>query len=121
MPRSLYRRTTPQTFEPDSRPGADTHVYCKGCGQILGGQARRPPGRAKVTTMMCDECQTRYEHDLIPSSGAPSYCFRCGGLDEVFVATEFAPTTYRICPRCVPERAARFRSGDFEPVVPSVE
>ena len=119
MPQPMYRsRPVPQVFEPDVRPGADTRVYCKGCGRPLEGHTRKPEGKTRVTVMMCEACQEIHGHELIPKSGAPSYCYRCGGPDELFVDEDFSPTTYRICPRCVPDRAERYRKGNFQPVLP---
>ena len=103
----------PEVFAVDSRPGADTFVYCKGCGISLAGQARRQQARTAVTVMMCDECQVRHGHALMPAPGTPSFCYRCGGPDEIVVEKSFSPVTYHLCPRCVPERLARYRAGDF--------
>jgi NMD protein affecting ribosome stability and mRNA decay len=104
----------PAVFAPDTRPGADAYVYCKGCGQPLVDQPRNPKMKVVVTTMMCDACQERYQHKLAPPPDAPSFCYRCGGPDEIFVEEGISPATYRVCPRCLPERAARYRAGDFE-------
>ncbi len=124
MPQPMYRsRPAPEIFAPDERPGADTHVYCKGCGQPLDGHPRRLEGRAQVTVMMCGPCRRLHGHQLVPASSAPSFCYRCGGPDATFVSVGrgTSPTSYRICPRCVPDRAARYRRGDFERPPPPVE
>lgn len=110
-------RHTPDTFADDARPGAADCVYCKGCGHPLVGQARRMQSRVPVAVMMCEPCQERHGHALIPTSGSPTYCFRCGGLDEVFLEQDFSPITHRVCPRCIPERAARYRDGNFAAVM----
>jgi hypothetical protein len=104
----------PEVFAEDARPGADTRVYCKGCGDPLDGHPRHMSGRTPVTVMMCDSCRERHGHDLMPSAGSPSFCYRCGGADEVFVSAGQSPITYHVCPRCVPDRAARYRAGQFE-------
>ena len=107
-------RSEPDVFAPDNRPGADTFVYCKGCGTQLESRARLSKPKAVVDTMMCPSCVEKFGHPLMPSPGAPTFCYRCGGAEEVYHATGIAPATYHICPRCLPERTARYRSGDFE-------
>ncbi|HZB97365.1 MAG TPA: hypothetical protein VE219_02080 [Candidatus Sulfotelmatobacter sp.] len=104
----------PEEFTADGRPGADQFVYCKGCGEPLEGQARRVPRRTVVTVMMCDPCQERHGHALMPKAGSPTYCFRCGTLDETFTSDEYGHPTYHVCPRCLPDRVARYREGNFE-------
>ena len=116
-PRALQRHT-PMEFTPDARPGADTYVYCKGCGQPLQGHDRIARTKHKVLTMMCDSCREVHGHDLIPKAGSPTFCYRCGGPDEVFVANDQASSVYHVCPRCLPDRAERYRRGDFEPPPP---
>lgn len=119
MPMSHRARRVPPVFEPDLRPGAEESVYCKGCGTPLAGQPRHPVQRTKVTVMMCEPCREAHGHELVPRPGTPSFCYRCGGSDTIFIEPGVAPVTYRICPRCVPERAARYATGDFEePVLP---
>ena len=93
-------------------------MYCKGCGQALESRARIAKPRAVVDSMMCEACQEKYNHALMPSPGAPTFCYRCGTQEEVFVAPGTSPATYHICPRCLPDRAARYRAGDFEDPVP---
>jgi hypothetical protein len=102
-----------EVFAADTRPGADNFVYCKGCGVSLSGQARRQQSRVAVTVMMCEECQTRHGHALIPESGAPSFCYRCGGPDTIVIEKGYSPVIHHLCPRCVPDRLARYRAGDF--------
>ena len=113
------RQRVPQVFEPDSRPGADAFVYCKGCGQPLQGQSRHPQARKAVTVMMCESCVEEHGHALMPKSGSQSYCYRCGGPDELFIEQGISPVTYHVCPRCVPDRAARYRAGNFNAVDPA--
>jgi hypothetical protein len=110
----------PEVFAPDDRAGADAFVYCKGCGTQLGGHPRHMSGRTPVTVMMCDDCREKYGHDLIPPADVSTFCYRCGGKDEIFISRGQAPITYHVCPRCVPDRAARYRAGDFEEVVAPV-
>ena len=104
----------PEVFAADLRPGADTFVYCKGCGKPLEGRTRVAQRRAVIESMMCEACQAIHGHQLMPSPGAPTFCYRCGGADELFIAGGVSPVTYHVCPRCIPERAARYRAGDFE-------
>ena len=110
-----------EPFAPDTRPGADEYVYCKGCGTQLESRARLAKPRAVVEFMMCEPCREKYGHALMPTPGAPTYCYRCGTLEEVFVAPGVSPATYHVCPRCLPDRAARYRTGDFEPPVKQPE
>jgi hypothetical protein len=111
------RRVAP-VFAPDDRSGADLYVYCKGCGQPLEGQPRHAAQGKRISTMMCAPCREFHGHDLVPRSDAPSFCYRCGGEDEVFIEEDIRPITHRVCPRCVPERAERYRAGDFATPVP---
>src|SRR5438270_10041194 len=62
-------RPEPEIFATDMRPGADAFVYCKGCGVSLPGQARYQRAKAAITTMMCEECQIRHGHALMPMPG----------------------------------------------------
>ena len=104
----------PEPFTPDLRPGADAYVYCKGCGTRLEERARLAKPRAVVDVMMCEPCQQKHGHQLMPVSGAPTYCYRCGTLEEVFIEPGQSPITRYVCPRCLPDRVARYRAGDFE-------
>lgn len=108
-------RRVPEIFREDARPGASDFVYCKGCGQPLESRDRFARSRPVVTVMMCDPCRELHGHDLIPTSGSATFCYRCGGPDEAFVTTGLWPETHHVCPRCLPDRAARYRSGDFAP------
>jgi hypothetical protein len=105
----------PEVFADDPRPGAENSVYCKGCGEPLADHARHLQRKEIVAVMMCEACQERHGHALMPASDAPSFCYRCGGKDEIFVENGLSPITYHVCPRCVPDRVARYRAGDFEP------
>ena len=92
----------------------DSFVYCKGCGTPLESRARLSKPRAVVNTMMCEECREKHGHALMPAPGEPTFCYRCGGPEEVFVTPGISPATYHICPRCLPERYARYQAGDFD-------
>jgi len=117
-----YPHREPEAFAPDMRPGADAYVYCKGCGAPLEERSRLSKPRAVVDVMMCEACQEKHGHCLMPVSGAPTYCYRCGTLEEVFVEPGQSPITRHVCPRCLPDRVARYRAGDFEePHEPRVE
>jgi hypothetical protein len=111
-------RRVPEIFADDPRPGAKAYVYCKGCGSPLESRDRFSRSRPTVTVMMCDACRERYGHDLIPTSGSATFCYRCGGPDEIFVSNDIWPETHHVCPRCLPARAARYRSGNFAPPEP---
>lgn len=111
---SLPRRV-PEIFVDDPRPGASGYVYCKGCGTPLESRDRFSRSKQAVSVMMCDRCRERHGHDLIPTPGSATFCYRCGGPDEIFITTDFSPVTHHVCPRCLPERAARYRSGNFAP------
>jgi len=115
--RPSYRRI-PEVFADDPRPGASTFVYCKGCGEPLEGREPVVGRKRTVTFMMCAACRERYGHDLIPPAGVATFCYRCGGPDEIFVTEDPWPETHHVCPRCLPDRAARFRSGNFAPPEP---
>ncbi len=104
----------PEVFADDTRPGADGFVYCKGCGQPLESRARIAQRKSVVSVMMCETCQATHGHELMPTQGAPTFCYRCGGPDELFIQSGISPVTYHVCPRCLPERAARYRAQDFE-------
>src|SRR5947209_364751 len=110
----------PMVFEPDPRPDAENFVYCKGCGQQLAGEPRHQRPKMPVAVMMCQSCRTAHGHALIPRPGAPSYCYRCGGRDEIFIERGVSPVTHHVCPRCVPARAARYRGGNFKRFDPPV-
>jgi hypothetical protein len=107
-------RSEPEVFAPDTRPGADEFVYCKGCGKQLESRARLSKPKAQVDTMMCPECVEKHGHALMPSPGSPTFCYRCGGPEEVYEAGGISPAIYHICPRCLPDRRARYQAGDFE-------
>lgn len=115
MPASSNRpRSEPDVFAPDDRPGADEYVYCKGCGTRLETRARLTKPKAIVDTMMCDPCVQKHGHTLMPKPGSQTYCYRCGRAEETFQAGGISPAVYHLCTICLPERAARYRVGNFE-------
>lgn len=103
-----------QSEAPVQTADPEAFVYCKGCGQPLESRARLQKPRPVVDTMMCASCQEIHGHRLVPTSGAPTFCYRCGTREEVFVAPGTSPATYYVCPRCLPDRAERYAAGDFE-------
>lgn len=108
----------------ETRPVADEYVYCKGCGTQLELRSRLSRPKAQVDKMMCQSCIDIHGHPLVPSPGAPTFCYRCGGPEDVFEAPGISPAIYHICPACLPERYERYRQGDFETppkVVPTEE
>lgn len=113
-----FPRRVPETFTDDPRPGASGYVYCKGCGIPLESRERFSRSRPAVTVMMCEGCRVRHGHDLIPTPGSETYCYRCGGPDEIFISNGTWPETHHVCPRCLPDRAARYRGGNFAPPEP---
>jgi hypothetical protein len=125
MPPYMNRgHRVPTVFAPDTRAGADAFVYCKGCGHQLAGELRHQERREVINVMMCESCRQLHGHQLAPPVGAPSFCYRCGSQEEIFIEQEFAPVTHHLCPRCMPDRVARYRAGDFiapAPVPPPVE
>src|SRR5690242_3147255 len=98
----------------EARPAADEWVYCKGCGTPLELRSRLARPKAQVNTMMCESCIEIHGHPLVPKPGAPTFCYRCGGPEEVFEAPGISPAIYHICPRCLPDRYERYSRGDFE-------
>jgi hypothetical protein len=108
------RTSEPVAFAEDTRPGAAAYVYCKGCGQPLESRDRFSRSRVVVTVMMCDACREKHGHELMPMPGAPTFCYRCGDPEDVFVTSGLPPVTYHVCSRCLPDRAARYRAGDFD-------
>jgi hypothetical protein len=103
----------PEAFAPDTRPGADTYVYCKGCGKPLESRSRLTKPRVVIDAMMCEACQEIHGHALMPSPGAPTFCYRCGRPEVVFIEPGTTPITHHVCPHCLPDRAARYGAGDF--------
>lgn len=104
----------PDNFAPDERPGADTYVYCKGCGTQLESRSRLQKPKVVVDVMMCEQCQQKHGHRLMPTPGSATFCYRCGGAEDIFIEPATTPVTHHLCSRCLPERAARYRAGDFE-------
>jgi len=98
----------------ETAPATEQFVYCKGCGKQLESRARLSKPRVVVNSMMCEACTEKHGHALMPAPGEPTYCYRCGSLEEVFVTPGISPATYHICPTCLPDRYARYQAGDFE-------
>ena len=121
MPTARNRAESREAPAPDKRPGADAYVYCKGCGTPLESRARLTKPRPVVEVMMCESCVREHNHPLIPTPGAPTFCYRCGSPEEVFIEPGTPPVTHHICERCLPDRAARYRAGNFEPVTATTE
>ena len=92
----------------------EAYVYCKGCDTQLESRSRLSKPRTVVNSMMCEACREKHGHALMPAPGEPTYCYRCGTLEEVFVTPGIAPATYHICPQCLPDRYARYSAGDFD-------
>jgi len=114
VPANSRPQREPEIFAPDERPGANEFVYCKGCGIQLESRARLSKPKAVVSAMMCEPCQEKHGHALMPLPGSPTFCYRCGQAEEVFIAPGTSPAVHHLCSRCLPERAARYRAGDFE-------
>lgn len=104
----------PDNFAPDERPGADTFVYCKGCGTRLVNRSRLQKPKVVVDVMMCEPCRVKHGHRLMPTPGSPTFCYRYGRSEEIYVEPGITPATHQLCSRCLPERAARYREGNFE-------
>ncbi len=67
-----------------------------------------------VDVMMCEPCREKHGHQLMPSPGSPTFCYRCGGPEEIYSEPAITPVIHHLCPRCLPERAARYVDGNFE-------
>ncbi|GEM_PF-4540518 len=117
---SSRRRAENEPFAPDSRPDASSFVYCVGCGKQLGSRTNLLRGRGTAVNIYCSDCQGR--DDNVFGEGAPAtHCFRCGTKHVRYIEAEPYRTIHSICPRCRPERAARYAAGDFAPLPPSEE
>lgn len=105
--------STAKPDETTTRAPTDAFVYCKGCGTQLESRSRLQKPRAVVEFMMCEPCREKHGHALMPSPGAPTFCYRCGQEEEVFIEPSTTPITHHLCIRCLPERAERYRRGEF--------
>jgi hypothetical protein len=124
-PRVAGRESVPATKDRDKTqaekivretvPSDDSFVYCKGCGGPLESRSKLLKPRVFVEYMMCESCRESHGHAMMPSPGSPTYCFRCGRKKEIFVEPSVSPITHHLCVHCLPERAQRYRSGDFAP------
>lgn len=99
----------------ESRPSGDSFVYCKGCGKQLESRSKLQKPRVVVEYMMCEQCRDEHRHALMPSPGPPTYCYRCGKKEEIFIEPGISPITHHVCVDCLPERAQRYLAGDFAP------
>ena len=88
-------------------------VYCKGCGTQLQSRTKLSKPNAAEIVMMCPSCRETHGHSLMPTPGSPTYCYRCGGLEDIFIEPGASPATHHVCPTCLPDRAARYGAGDF--------
>jgi hypothetical protein len=98
----------------ETRQG-DAFVYCKGCGKQLESRSKLQKPRVHVEYMMCGTCREQHGHALMPSPGSPTYCYRCGKKEEIFIEPGISPITHHVCVDCLPDRAQRYRAGDFAP------
>jgi ribosomal protein S27E len=113
------RRAENEPFAPET-PEASTFVYCVGCGAPLGQRTGLLRGRGAAITTYCTDCQGR-DDNVFGEAAPATHCFRCGTLHIRYVEEEPYRTIHSICPRCRPERAARYAAGDFAPLPPSEE
>ncbi len=95
----------------ETRPSEDSFVYCKGCGTQLESRSKLQKPRAVVEYMMCEPCRERHGHALMPSPGSPTYCFRCGRKEEIFVEPSISPITHHLCVHCLPSEQSGIDSA----------
>jgi|SRR5579872_1241217 len=117
---SSRRRAENEAFAPDSRPEAANFVYCVGCGKQLAQKSGLLRVRGAAINIYCSKCEGR-DVDAWGESAPITYCFRCGSKHVRYIEAEPYRTIHSICPRCRPERAARYASGDFAPLQPAEE
>src|SRR5581483_4276531 len=104
---SSRRRAENEAFAPDGRPDAANFVYCVGCGKQLAQKSGLLRVRGAAINIYCPKCEGKHGSDW--GEDAPdSYCFRCGTKHVRFIEAEPYRTIHSICPRCRPERAARY-------------
>jgi hypothetical protein len=113
-PSDRSRRDTQSTVV-ENRPEPNAYVYCKGCGAQLEDRSRLQRPKVMIEAMMCEPCQSQHNHALMPSPGSPTYCYRCGTLEEIVMEPSTTPITHHVCPACLPDRLERYRAGDFAP------
>ncbi len=115
---SSRRRAENEPFAPDARPDAASFVYCVGCGKQLGARSGLLRGRGASINIYCEDCSGR-DQDAWGETAPATFCFRCGTQHIRFIEMEPYRTIHSICPRCRPERAARYEAGDFAPLPPA--
>jgi hypothetical protein len=113
VPPSKTAQTESENVTRETRPNSESFVYCKGCGTQLESRSRLQKPRVVVEFMMCESCREQHGHALMPSPGSPTFCYRCGQEEEIFMEPSITPITHHVCTRCLPERAERYRRGDF--------
>jgi len=86
----------------------------------LGQRSGLLRGRGSAINIYCDKCQGR-DVDAWGEDAPITFCFRCGTKHVRYIETEPYRTIHAICPRCRPERAARYAAGDFAPLPPAEE
>jgi len=117
---SSRRRAENEAFAPDARPEAANFVYCVGCGKQLGQKSGLLRVRGAAINIYCDKCEGR-DTNAWGEDAPITYCFRCGTQHIRYIEAEPYRTIHAICPRCRPERAARYAAGDFAPLQPAEE
>ena len=117
---SSRRRAVNEPFTEDSRPDAASFVYCVGCGEQLAQRSGLLRVRGQAINIYCPKCEGR-DANAWGEEAPLSYCFRCGTRHIRYIETEPYRTMHSICPRCRPERAARYAAGDFAPLPPPEE
>ncbi|HZT95912.1 MAG TPA: hypothetical protein VFB34_03645 [Chloroflexota bacterium] len=117
---SSRRRAENEPFAPDARPDAASFVYCVGCGKPLGARTGLLRGRGSAINIYCEKCTGR-DVDAWGEDAPETFCFRCGTNHVRYIEEEPYRTLHSICPRCRPERAARYSAGDFAPLPPASE
>lgn len=113
MPSTKTTQSQDQSVTRETRSSSESFVYCKGCGTQLESRSRLQKPRVVVDFMMCESCREIHGHALMPSPGSPTFCYRCGQEEEIFMEPSITPITHHVCTRCLPERAERYRRGEF--------
>jgi hypothetical protein len=118
---SSRRRAENEAFAADERPEAANFVYCVGCGKQLAQKSGLLRVRGAAINIYCDDCEGKRDVDAWGEDAPITFCFRCGTQHIRYIETEPYRTIHAICPRCRPERAARYEAGDFAPLQPAEE
>lgn len=114
---SSRRRAENEPFAVDSRPDAASFVYCVGCGKQLAQKSGLLRVRGAAITIYCEECEAKRDADAWGEAAPITFCFRCGTQHIRYIEAEPYRTIHSICPRCRPERAARYEAGDFAALI----